>query len=154
MVKIRDDKPQRTTAMISFVMVVLAALATFVGWRFFVGKRAVEPPRQRDITDLTVVWECPSGERFEAPGGYKPLPCSRDGEVADIVLPFTCPKHGQFECFVRYEQGPDGHGRLAQYRYPSGPWQDIGPGVRCPRCGEPATHRGAWTVQRPNKEGR
>ncbi len=151
MVRIRNDKPQRTTAMISFVMVVVAALAIFVGWRLYIGKHTPQPPRQRNITDLTVTWECPSGERFQAPGGYKPLPCSRDGQFADIVLPFTCRKHGSFECFVRYEQDPDGRSRLVQYRHGTGPWKPVGDGVRCPRCDQLATRRTAWAKQRDNR---
>jgi len=152
MVRIRPEKPQRTTAVISFVMALVAALAIFLGWRFWWRRNAPEPPRQRNITDLTVTWECPTGERFDAPGGYKPLPCSQDGDFADIVLRFDCQKHGRFDCFVRYTEDAAGYSRITQVRHGQGEWLSAKDGVRCPRCERRADRPDPWPAN--DKKGR
>lgn len=137
MVKIKEHKLQRKTALMSLIVALAAALSTFVGWRVW-REEKVAAARQRDITDVIVTWECPSGYRFEGPGGCTPLPCEQEGEVADIVLTCECPRHGRFEAYVRYEPDETGRARLSEVRFDGGPWEPVEDGVRCPRCGRRA----------------
>ena len=137
MVKVRERKPQRKTALVSLIMAVVAALLTFAGWRAWQADKSAVA-KQRDIRDVVVTWECPSGERFEAPGGCVPLPCPQEGQTADIVLLCECPQHGQFECYARYQPDEAWRARLSEARFRDGPWEPVDDGICCPQCGRRA----------------
>lgn len=135
MVKVKDSSPQRTAALTSLVMAVSAAVITLIGWWVWNHEEKVYAV-QRDVTDVLVTWECPSGFRFEAPGACSPRPCPDTGKPAEIVLTYRCRVHGPVEVYARYQLGPDQRARLARIRYRSGEsWQPADHGVHCPVCG-------------------
>jgi hypothetical protein len=137
MVKIRQGRPQRRTALLSLVVAAAVAGGTFAGWRLY-RRDTTRVARQRNITDLTVIWECDTGERFEAPGAYESLACGDGTHAAEIVLRGTCPEHGPFECQVRYRKDALGRSRLSEVRFGNGEWQTVAESLCCPTCDRPA----------------
>lgn len=137
MVKVRQGGSQRRTAVFSLVVAAVVASGTYLTWRLY-RRESAHVGQQRAITDLTVTWECDTGERFEAPGAYGPRACDDGTHSADIVLRCTCPQHGAFECYVRYRRDAMGLSRLSEIRFEKGEWQPVEDSIRCPICKRPA----------------
>jgi hypothetical protein len=133
MVRIKQHTPQRRTALMSLLTAAAAAVMILVGWRLWRADQP-PPPTQRGIADVRVMWECPSGDRFEAPGSCERLACPDNSEPADILLTCRCPEHGTVEVFVRYECDASGRATLSRVRYRDGAWSTPQGGVRCPVC--------------------
>ncbi len=150
MVKVRQGRPQRRTAILSLVFAAAVAGGTYLAWRLY-RREPTQVGRQRSIADLTVTWECDTGERFEAPGAHGPRSCGDGKHRADIVLSCTCPEHGAFECYVRYRRDAMGLSRLSEVRYAKGEWQSAADSICCPVCKRPA--RAGNDIFRAKKTG-
>jgi hypothetical protein len=134
MVKVKDSRPQRRAALMSLLMAISAAFITLIAWWVWRHEEEVFA-KQRDVTNVVVTWECPSGYRFQAPGACSPRPCPDTDEHAEIVLTYRCSEHGPVEVYARYRPGPDHRAVLALIRYRnSESWQPADRGVHCPIC--------------------
>lgn len=154
MVRVAADKSETRSGWFSLIAAVGVALLAVAAFAIFRDTPPAAAP-QRSLTEYPVRWTCElnAGHEFTAEGRFDPLPCQFPGcpGVCSIHQRYTCPRHGMFDAWVRFQRTEGSPGeRVSDFRYShNGPWRASAEGaVACPQPGcsaDTAPQNSAWS---------
>ncbi len=123
-------------AKYSFVAASVVGLMLLMLW-FYLRPEAQIHAVQRSSRDVVVSWRCSAGHVFSRRGSYLQADCpvTGCGKKANILVTYSCPRHGAIVAEVKIVQIPGGGERVSAVSFSPRLWDHVDDRIVCPKCG-------------------